>query len=388
MVAVAREEGIRTVFVPAPDLDEASLVDGVEIVPVTRLADLVAHLRGEMAMEPVPGGTSAHGQAPAARLGPGGVDLSDIRGQEHAKRALEVAVAGGHNILMLGPPGSGKTLLARSLPTVLPEMSRDEALEVTKIYSVSGLLPASSPLSLDRPFRSPHYTISNAGLVGGGRVPRPGEITLSHRGVLFLDELPEFGHTVLEVLRQPIEDKVVTISRAQGTVTFPANFMMVSAMNPCQCGYYGDPVRECTCSHSSVQRYKKRISGPLLDRMDIFVEVPRVEYEKLVAPKDAESSEAVRARTQRARRVQGERFSNGQGLTNADMGPVEVWDHCQMDQSAEGLLQQAMSRMSLSARGFHRILKVARTIADLADAETIAISHLAESLQYRPMGWA
>ena len=388
MVAVAREQGIRTVFVPAPDLDEASLVDGVEIVPVTRLADLVAHLRGEMAMEPVPGGTSAGGQAPAARLGPGGVDLSDIRGQEHAKRALEVAAAGGHNILMLGPPGSGKTLLARSLPTVLPEMSRDEALEVTKIYSVSGLLPASSPLILDRPFRSPHYTISNAGLVGGGRVPRPGEITLSHRGVLFLDELPEFGHTVLEVLRQPIEDKVVTISRAQGTVTFPANFMMVSAMNPCQCGYYGDPVRECTCSHSSVQRYKKRISGPLLDRMDIFVEVPRVEYEKLVAPKDAESSEAVRARTQRARRVQGERFSNGQGLTNADMGPVEVWDHCQMDQSAEGLLQQAMSRMSLSARGFHRILKVARTIADLADADTIAISHLAEALQYRPMGWA
>jgi magnesium chelatase family protein len=315
------------------------------------------------------------------------VDLADVRGQEHAKRALEVAAAGGHNLLMSGPPGSGKTLLARTLPSILPALSPQEALDVTKIYSVSGLLPRSSPLITERPFRAPHYTISNAGLVGGGRMPRPGEITLSHRGVLFLDELPEFGHTVLEVLRQPLEDKTVTISRAQGTLTFPANFMMVGAMNPCPCGYFGDPVRECTCTPGTVARYKKRISGPLLDRIDLFVEVPRIEYEKLVQPRSAESSRQIRGRIGSAREIQRRRFEGAGLITNSEMGPVEVWDYCPVDDPARGLLQAAMKRMHLSARGYHRILKVSRTIADLAGAEGIGIAHLAESLQYRPTGW-
>jgi magnesium chelatase family protein len=311
-------------------------------------------------------------------------DFSDVRGQEHAKRALEVAAAGGHNILMPGPPGSGKTLLARCIPGILPPMNGDESLEVTKIYSVAGLLPAGSPLISERPYRAPHYTISNAGLVGGGAIPRPGEITLSHRGVLFLDELPEFGHSVLEVLRQPIEDKVVTISRAQGTVTFPANFMMVAAMNPCPCGYFGDNERECSCSSSTVSRYQRRISGPMLDRIDLFIDVPRVAYEKLTEPPSGTSSEDVRQRVATAREVQRARFKGAGIVANAEMGPVEVWNDCQVEDAARSLLQMAMTQLSLSARSFHRVLKVARTVADLAGSESILTEHLAEALQYRP----
>ena len=399
MVVVAREERLEQVFVPASDAHEAALVEGIDVLPVESLAAVVAHLRGEQPIQPVSrggdgiagslantdGDSASSGRRPGS---PGGVDMADIRGQEHAKRALEVAAAGGHNLLMSGPPGSGKTLLARTLPSILPPLTNLEALDVTKIYSVSGLLPSSSPLIKDRPFRSPHYTISNAGLVGGGRMPRPGEITLSHRGVLFLDELPEFGHTVLEVLRQPLEDKVVTISRAQGTLTFPANFMLVGAMNPCPCGFYGDPVKECTCTPGAVARYKKRISGPLLDRIDLFVEVPRIEYEKLVGPAQAESSTDISVRTDRARQVQRDRFTGTGMITNAEMGPVEVWNFCPPDDSARHLLQAAMKQMHLSARGFHRILKLSRTIADLAGEETIGVAHLAESLQYRPTAWA
>ncbi len=382
MVVVARDEGYGTVFVPERDAREAALVEGIEIIPLRDLGAMVGHVSGNIPISPVSrDGRARLDKRPAPSSG---VDMADIRGQEHAKRALEVAAAGGHNILFTGPPGSGKTLLARCMPSILPAMTQEEALDVTKIYSVSGLLPPSSPLIEDRPFRAPHYTISNAGLVGGGRTPRPGEISLSHRGVLFLDELPEFGHTVLEVLRQPLEDKVVTISRAQGTVTFPANFMLVAAMNPCPCGYSSDPVKECTCSPSVISRYKKRISGPLLDRIDLFIEAPRVEYEKLATPQNAESSDSVRERAERARQVQRQRLAGKSIFTNAEMGPVEVWDFCPLDDAAKGLLQAAMKQMHLSARGYHRVLKVARTIADLAGEDTIGVSHLAESIQYRP----
>jgi magnesium chelatase family protein len=381
MVALAQEKGISTIYVPAANAKEASLVQGIKIVPVTTLTALATHLSGEKVIpDYVPDVDSEN----ATAVKWSGVDMAYVKGQEHVKRALEVAAAGGHNLVMSGPPGSGKTLLARSLPSILPPMSTAEALEVTKIYSVSGLLPSDTPLIMQRPFRSPHYTISHAGLVGGGRWPRPGEISLSHRGVLFLDELPEFGHAGLEALRQPLEDKVITISRAQGSVTFPANFMLVAAMNPCPCGFYGDPVKECTCSPTMVSRYQKRISGPLLDRIDMFVEVPRVEYEKLATDELAESSEKVRARVETAHSFQRERFRGTRLTYNADMTAVEVREFCKVEGAAQSLLGAAMKQFYLSARAFHRILKLARTIADLAGAPTIGTSHLAEAIQYRP----
>lgn len=381
MVSLACDKHVKTVFVPAADAMEAALIHGVTIYPVETLGQLIAHLNEERLIEPyIPDprildtlDTVFYGQ-----------DLSAVRGQEHVKRALEVAASGGHNILMSGPPGSGKTLLARTMPSILPRMLIEEALDVTKIYSVSGMLPPDKPLVLQRPFRSPHHTTSHAGLVGGGRIPRPGEISLAHRGVLFLDELPEFGQNVLEVLRQPLEDKVVTISRAQGTITYPANFMLVASMNPCPCGFFSDPVKECSCSASAIARYQKRISGPLLDRIDIHVEVPRVDYEKLADKKQMETSATVRSRVQAARERQLQRFTGTKLTCNAEMGPSEVRDFCSVEPSAEKLLKAAMQQLHLSARGFHRVLKLARTIADLAECDLIASNHVAEAIQYRP----
>jgi magnesium chelatase family protein len=360
---------------------DAALVEGIEVLPAGNLRDLVDHLRGDRLLEtyftteiPKTNETSAGD----------GMDLGYVKGQEHVKRAMEVAAAGGHNLVMMGPPGAGKTLLARCLPTILPTMDRAEALDVTKIYSIAGLLPSEKPLVSGRPFRAPHYTVSNAGLVGGGQWPRPGEITLAHRGVLFLDEMPEFGHQVLEVLRQPLEDKSVTISRAQGSLTFPANFMLVGAMNPCPCGYYGDSVKPCSCSPTQISRYQRRISGPLLDRIDIFVDVPRVEYDKLTDDRLGEPSSSVRSRVEDAREAQRQRFNGPNMLANADMDPIEVREHCPLESGAQGLLRSAMESLHLSARGFHRILKLARTIADMEQASEIGSSHLAEALQYRP----
>jgi len=380
MVALAHQKKLSTIIVPEVDAREASLIEGTKILPFASLPQLVSYFRGEI---PAP----EYKREPAEKYTPSTLpptDLAYIKGQEHVKRALEVAAAGGHNLIMMGPPGSGKTLLARSLPSLLPPMTNAEALEVTKIYSVSGLLPANTPLLRERPFRSPHYTISNAGLVGGGQWPKPGEISLSHRGVLFLDELPEFGHSVLEVLRQPLEDRVITISRAQGSVTFPANFMLVGAMNPCPCGYYGDPFKQCTCSPGLVSRYQKRISGPFIDRVDIFVEVPHIDYEKLADDRLGEKSEKVQERIEAARSLQRQRFDGTILACNAEMTPTEVREFCQVEESAQSLLKTAMKQLYLSARAFHRILKIGRTLADLENTDIIKTHHIAEAIQYRP----
>ena len=380
MMSMAADRGLKRAFVPAIDAREAALIDAVEVYPVQTLADLVNHLTGDAPISRELGDPDSFIATDDSTL----TDFADIRGQEHVKRGLEVAAAGAHNLVMSGPPGSGKTLLARALPSILPPMSLDEALEVTRIYSVRGLLPPETPLVRERPFRSPHHTTSHAGLVGGGTWPRPGEISLAHRGVLFLDELPEFSVQTLEVLRQPLEDKRITLARASGTLSFPASVTLIAAMNPCPCGFFGDPVRECRCAPSAVTRYQKRISGPLLDRIDIHLEVPRIDYEQLADRRAGEPSGEVRSRVEAARRVQAARYAGTDLLTNADMGPKEVQKHARLDDSGEHLVRMAVRQLSLSARAYHRVLKLARTIADLASAEQIRSEHVAEALQYRP----
>ncbi|MCB2210046.1 YifB family Mg chelatase-like AAA ATPase [bacterium] len=378
MAALAREQGYKTVIVPEVDAAEAALIPDITVIPAPTLNALYDHLTG---MNPISPATPPDHDPEEVWVE---TDFSEIKGQEHVKRALEVAAAGGHNVLMIGPPGAGKTLMARALPSILPALTIDEALDVTRIYSVADLLPGKTPLLRSRPFRAPHHTISHAGLVGGGNWPHPGEISLAHRGVLFLDELPEFSSKVLEVLRQPLEDKVVTISRAQGSLTFPANFQLAAAMNPCPCGYYGDPTRPCTCSSTAVTRYQKRISGPLMDRIDIHMQVPRVEYQKLRDIKAGESSAEVRARVEAARERQRERFGEGGIASNADMRPAQIRQYCALDEDCQALMKTAMRQLQLTARAYHRVLKLSRTIADLAGSDAITQVHLAEALQYRP----
>ncbi|GAB4312335.1 MAG: YifB family Mg chelatase-like AAA ATPase [Candidatus Bipolaricaulota bacterium] len=376
MALAAREAGVRRAVVAVPSAPEAGLVDGIAVHPVASLGEAVAFLRGERAIPPVP--RTVPEEEP-----PDWIDLSLVRGQEHARRALEIAAAGAHHVLMVGPPGAGKSLLAKCLPGILPLLTFDEALEVTRIHSVAGLLSPERPLLRRRPFRSPHHTVSYAGMVGGGHgIPSPGEITLAHHGVLFLDELPEFDRKVLEALRQPLEERRITVVRAGTSVTFPASFMLVGAMNPCPCGHLGDPLRPCRCRPHEVAGYRKRLSGPFLDRVDLFVQVPRLTREELLAEGGGEPSEAVRRRVEGARDVQRSRFG-ARGGTNAELSPKEVQRWCALTPEGRSLLARAVDHFALTGRGYVRTLKVARTIADLAASATIGPEHVAEALQYR-----
>ncbi len=377
----ARRRGKTAVVVPEANAREAAMVEGIDVFGVRNLRETFEFLLGKQALKPTREDLSEF----FARHQNYEVDFADVRGQHHVKRAIEVAVAGGHNLLMLGPPGSGKSMIAKRIPTVMPPMTLEEAIESTKIHSICGLLTAENAFVAVRPFRAPHHTISDVGLIGGGATPSPGEISVAHNGVLFLDELPEFRRSTLEVLRQPLEDNRVTVSRSAGTMTFPADFILVGALNPCPCGYFGDPKRECRCSPQQVERYRQRISGPLLDRIDIHLEVPAVQFRELSSAEPGESSTAIRERVMAARTVQASRFAKTKTRCNSRMTAKMIKAHCALGEAAAGLIQMAMTELNLSARAYDRILKVARTIADLDGQESIRPEHVAEAIQYRTL---
>ena len=377
---MAKEKNISEIFVPLENAGEAGIVKGLNVIPADNFKDLVKHLLGEKEIAPHPEqNLEKIFESQSHHL-----DMAHVKGQEHAKRALEIAASGGHNVLFSGPPGSGKTLLAKTFPSILPPLTFPEALEITKIFSIAGKLPREVALVSQRPFRSPHHSASAVSLVGGGQFPRPGEISLSHRGVLFLDEFPEFSRMVLENLRQPLEDGSISVSRAQATLSFPARFTLIAAMNPCPCGNATDPEKLCSCSPSSIIRYQRKISGPILDRIDIHIEVPRMKFDKLASEKLGESSASIRERVIAARKRQQSRFKNLDGIiANSEMTGQQMKEFCKLGEKELELLRKAVSQLQLSARAYHRIIKIARTISDLAGAENIEIPHLAEAIQYR-----
>jgi magnesium chelatase family protein len=381
LALAARNMGLKGLILPDVNVSEAAVVEGIQVLGVSNLLTATGFLTDRVPLEPAKPSIDRK-SACSSRYG---IDFRDIKGQQYAKRAVEVAASGGHNVLMIGPPGSGKTMISQRIPTIMPEPVFEEALETTRIYSSVGLVRKNESVVTARPFRSPHHTVSDAGLIGGGVIPRPGEVSLAHNGVLFLDELPEFRKNVLEVLRQPLEDGRVTISRAQLAVTFPARFMLVAAMNPCPCGYRGDPKHQCTCSQQNIQRYWSKISGPLLDRIDIHIEVPSVEWRDLTAPSDGEASETIRERVNKARQIQIARFERVGIFSNAQMTSALIKKHCKLADDSMKFLEKAVEKLGLSARAYHRILKIARTIADLEPSQDIQAPHVAEAIQYRTL---